>query len=204
MEIISEFLVTISRMVVEANKLAIPIEKISRRATARRQLEKTFKTLSAKCGYQFTMSPSVLEGGDEKTTSPCKTLHSELSKIKGTLDQVGEVSAEALIEVIRSFNGNTTRTYNRLRAFLMTPENEKECEDEKEMHKEVLEKALTLFEEILDSLNNLAEVQTTRLKLIESYKKISFAANIATPAMMGELPEIKEKCKERMKNSLEK
>ena len=203
MEIISEFLVTISRMVVEANKLAIPIEKISRRAAARWQLEKTFKTLSAKCGYQFTMSPSVLEGGDEKTTSPCKTLHSELSKIKRTLEQVGEVSADALIEVIKNFNGNTTRTYNRLRAFLMTPENEKECEDEKEMHKEVLEKALTLFEEILDSLNNLAEVQITRLKLIEAYKEISFAANISTPAMREELPEVKEKYKERMRNSLD-
>ena len=85
----------------------------------------------------------------------------------------------------------------------MTTENEREFEDEKDMHKEVLEKALSLFEEILDSLNNLAEVQTTRLKLIEAYKEISFAANISTPSAVGELPEAKEKLKERMRNSLE-
>ena len=66
MDIIGEFLVTISKLVVETNKLAIPLEKISRRATARRELEKTFKSLSTKCGFKFTMSPSVLEGGEEK------------------------------------------------------------------------------------------------------------------------------------------
>ena len=185
MDIIGEFLVTISKLVVETNKLAIPLEKISRRATTRRELEKTFKSLSTKCGFKFTMSPSVLEGGEEKTNSPCRTLHSELSKIKGILDQVGEVSAEEVHKVIESFNGNATRTYNRLRSILMTTENEREFEEEKDMHKEVLDKALSLFEEILDSLNNLAEVQTTRLRLIEAYKEIAFAANITTPASVG-------------------
>ena len=83
--------------------------------------------------------------GEDQTISPCKTLHTELSKIKGKLDQVGEISAEEVSKVIEGFNGNTNRTYNRLRSILRTAENEREFEDAKEMHKEVMEKALSLF-----------------------------------------------------------
>ena len=77
----------------------------------------------------------------------------------------------------------------------MPDENEREFEDAKEMQQEVVEKALSLFEEILDSLKNLAEVQTSRLKLIE--------ANMLTPKLVGEQPNVKEQLKERMGKSLE-
>ena len=73
------------------------------------------------------------------------------------------------------------------------------------MHKEVIEKALSLFEEILDSLQNLAEVQTSRLKLIEAYKEVTFTANLLTPTLVGEQPAVERarKLKERVERSLE-
>ena len=44
MEIASEFLAIMAKLVIEPNKLSITIDKISRRATARRELEKLSKT----------------------------------------------------------------------------------------------------------------------------------------------------------------
>ena len=55
MEITSEFLATMAKLVIEPNKLSITIDKINTRATARRELEKTFKNLATRCGLNFTM-----------------------------------------------------------------------------------------------------------------------------------------------------
>ena len=74
----------------------------------------------------------------------------------------------------------------------MTAENEKEFEDVKELQKEALEKAFTLFEEILESLNNLGEVQKTRLRLIGFYKDMSMLVNIPAPSLMREKPTVEK------------
>ena len=74
----------------------------------------------------------------------------------------------------------------------MTAENEKEFEDVKELQKEALEKAFTLFEEILESLNNLVEVQKTRLRLIGFYKDMSMLVNIPAPSLMREKPTVEK------------
>ena len=89
-------------------------------------------------------------------------------KIKRVVgEQMHLVGCEEATNAFDSFAGNILRLSTNIKALLMTNEDGGSFESENDMQLELVRKIVTLLEEILDSLNLVAKVQTSKQNPID-------------------------------------